>query len=254
MPFNRAASGVGGRRFILAALTVEDLALNYNVESQVASQFPGATPTKARDKILLTLGAIDLVASSATGYAIDADAVHDLAIFNITMTTGGLLAGRGGKGGNGGIIPVGSGTAGIAGNSGGTAIRYGCVTNIKGTGEIRQGYGAGGGGGSNDGATKDGGGGGGGGAALGAKGIGGEGLDNNGNDGTAATVAAKGTGGAAVATGGFGGNGGESGTAAQAGETVSNAGGAAGSDGNAIDSQGFTRTEAVGITVTGPVI
>jgi len=267
MPFNRVMASITGRRFILAALNSEDLELNYDVESQIASQFPGQTPTRKGDQILLTLGAVDLIAASSLGYAIDADSVHDEAIFTITMTTGGLLAGRGGKGGSGGFAdaqinpPIEDLSGpGQPGKVGGTAIRYGCITNVIGTGEIRKGYGGGGGGGGY-GQTfpLGGGGGGGGGAALGDGGAGGiakppfDGVD--GNAGTVATVANNGTGGTGGnANAGDGGDGGDTGSVSQAGTAGSKAGGAAGVDGNAIDSQGLTHTEGGGITVTGDII
>ena len=253
MAFNTAMMGIGGRIIILSALSAEDLAINYNVESQIASQFPNLAPSIAKDIINLTISGDDYIASSRNVYAIDADGLHDEAKFQITLETGCWISGRGGDAGDGGIIPFGTGNPGSAGQAGGTAIRFGCPTTIEGTGTIEQGYGGGGGGGSNDAGDKDGGSGGGGGAPLGAAGAGGAGFSNGGNNGTIATNTAKGLGGASVGAGGFGGNGGENGTAAQAGESVSNSGGSAGSNGAAIASQGFSHSERGGITVVGAI-
>ena len=263
-----AMAGVGGRIFNLAPLLVEDLALAYNVEAQIASQFPGAAPTKKLDRIVMTLGGVDFVAASRAGYAIDGDGLHDEAILIIKIDASTNIYGRGGDGGKGGdgewdAEPPGTdlSIAGVSGSSGGTAIRFGCETLIKGSGGlITKGYGGGGGGGG--GATGvgniSGGGGGGGGAALGSGGA--KGIDqslssDDGVAGTQATNTANGTGGAAGgAEAGAGGDGGDSGSAAVAGNIGTKLGGSAGSDGNAIDSQGFTNSIDGAITVTGAII
>ena len=267
MPFNMAMLGVGGRIFNLAALTVEDLALAYDVESQFASQFPSAAPSIANDRINMTLAGVDFVAASRSGYAIDGDGLHNDAILTINIDASTNIYARGGNGGKGGNgewdseLSLDLSAAGVAGEDGGTAIRFGCETNIKGSaGLITKGYGAGGGGGG--GATSvsagHGGGGGGGGASLGAGGA--KGIDVlEGNDdgvaGTAATVLANGTGGAAGGVNaGAGGNGSDVGGAGSAGANGTKVGGALGIDGNAIDSQGFTYSIDGSITVTGPII
>ena len=255
-----AMLGVGGRIFNLAPLTVEDLALAYDVESQFASQFPSAAPSIANDRINMTLAGVDFVAASRSGYAIDGDALHDEAILTITMQAGSIVFAKGGNGGKGGDgisdpeFPISS--AGSVGEDGGTAIRYGCETNIIGTGTITKGYGGGGGGGGfADISNGYGGGGGGGSAALGAGGALGSGSDTDGVAGSVATTTALGAGGSAGnPSAGDGGDGGDSGTAQQAGSAGSKAGGAAGSDGDAIDSQGFTHSEGGGITITGGII
>ena len=263
MPFNSMLLSGGRRIFILDALTVEDLALAYNVEAEVASKFPGIT-TRAGDLIMLTLGAVDFVASASGGYAIDADGLHDEALFKLTMTTGCQLFGKGGKGGKGGNgfwepEPPGSdqSSAGSSGGNGGEAIRYGCPTEIDGTGLISKGYGAGGGGGG--GATAGnahGGGGGGGGMPLGALGSGGSGAQGAGSDGSAATISALGAGGAAGgANAGAGGDGGDdTPTTQQVGANGLQVGGAAGTDGDAIHTQTFSHTAGGGITITGTVV
>ena len=266
MPFNRATMFSGPRSIILASLTVEDLALAYDVEAQISSQFPGLAPSRAGDKIQLTLAGVDFVATSAAGFAIDADALHDDALFILNIDSSTNIYAKGGVGGIGGRGEWDTETssdlsaAGSAGNNGGTAIRFGCETNIvRAGGLITKGYGAGGGGGG--GATglgdRGGGGGGGGGAALGNGGSGGFSfpVGREGSAGTIATNTANGVGGAAGgAAGGAGGDGGDSGGAAAAGSVGTKAGGAAGSDGNAIDSQGFTYSIDGGITITGAII
>ena len=263
MPFNMALAGVGGRVFILAQLASEDLALAYNVEAQVISQFPTSGGTILGDEIQLTLSGVDFIAATTTGYAIDADGLDDGAIFTINMIAGSVIRGRGGnagKAGDGIFDPEppaeDQSTVGSAGSSGGTCIRFGCKTRIIGTGTIESGHGGGGGGGG--GAPlgiEHGGGGGGGGSPLGTGGLKGLGSSGDGTNGTDATRTSKGIGGAAGgANAGAGGNGGEVGTIAQAGVSGVKAGGAAGADGNAIDSQGFAHSEGSNITVTGPII
>ena len=266
MPLNRATMFGGPRNIILATLTTEDLALAYDVEAQISSQFPNLAPSRAGDKIQLTLGGVDFVAASTGGYVIDADGVHDDALFTLNIDSSTNIYARGGAGGAGGLgfwdaeLSQDFSGAGSAGANGGTAIRFGCETNIVGAGGlITKGYGAGGGGGggaTNIG-TRGGGGGGGGGAALGTGGFGGasEPSGKEGVVGTIATNIANGVGGAAGGSAaGAGGNGGDSGGASVAGSAGTRAGGAAGSDGNAIDSQGFTHTIDGEITVTGTII
>ena len=263
MPFNRAVMFGGARSIILASLTVEDLALAYDVEAQISSQFPGLAPSRAGDKIQLTLAGVDFVAASAAGYAIDADGLHDDALFTLNIDSSTNIYAKGGVGGAGGFGEWDQeesqdlSTVGSAGTNGGTAIRFGCETNIVGAGGlITKGYGAGGGGGADGGPPAGGGGGGGGGAALGPGGTAG-GVQPPGSAGSAGTVAtntANGTGGAGGNSGGAGGDGGDSGGAAAAGTNGSKVGGAAGSDGNAIDSQGFTYSIDGAITVTGTII
>lgn len=265
MPFNRALMFAGARTFILAALTVEDLALAYDVEAQIASQFPDMAPSLAGDKIQLTLGGVDFVSASIGSYAIDADGLHDDALFTLNIDSSTNIYARGGKGGYGGpcaalFPPIDISGAGEAGEDGGTAIRFGCETIIKGTGGlITKGYGGGGGGGGNGSvAPGSGGGGAGGGAALGALGDGGDALPPGGlagADGTAATNTANGVGGnGGDGNAGDGGDGGDSGSAAQAGTAGGKAGGVVGTDGDAIDSQGFDYTIDGAITVTGAII
>ena len=262
MPFNRALMFGGPRNIILAALTAEDLALAYDVEAQIASQFPLLAPSIAGDKIHLTLAGVDFVAASAGGYVIDGDGLHDDAFFTLNIDSSTNIYAKGGAGGFGGLgewdfeSSQDLSSVGFAGGNGGTAIRFGCETNIIGAGGlITKGYGAGGGGGGNGPPPVGGGGGGGGGAALGSGGSGG--LASPGTPGSAGTVAtntANGTGGAGGASAGAGGDGGDSGGAAAAGSSGSKTGGAAGSDGNAIDSQGFTYSIDGAITVTGTII
>jgi len=252
-----ALAGVGGRVMILAPITVQNLLMTYPVEAQVAAQFPLLAPTQAGDQIQLTLGGVDFVSQHLSGYAIDADGLHDDALFTITMVTGCLLSGRGGPGGRGGDGDEFGGTVGQNGFLGGTALRMGCKTHIAGTGDVSLGYGGGGGGGGsyNPGPQiGTGGSGGGGGVPLGDAGSFGIGSDANGNVGTAATISAKGVGGAAVIFGAAGGDGGELGTAPTNGEVGDTGGGVAGGAGDAIDTQGFTLTSAAGITITGDVI
>ena len=257
MPFNMAVAGIGGRTFILAPLTLEDLSLAYNVEAEVLSQFPLQGATRATDQIQLTMSGVDFVAASRTGYAIDADGLHDLAVFSITMLSGCHILGRGGKGGKGGEGFEFEESNGVAGLSGGLAMRFGCETNIVGTGTIERGYGGGGGGAGNylnGPQIGDGGGGGGGGVPFGAGGNGGLGNDNDGTSGTAATIVDKGVKGTS-AIGGDGGDGGENATPAQAGQNAGGQlGGAAGADADAIDSQEFTHSEGGSITVIGDII
>jgi hypothetical protein len=261
-----AVVGVGGRVFNLAPLTSQDLALAYNVEAQFASQFPSAAPSKANDKFIMTLGGVDFVAASASGFAIDGDALHNDALLIINIDPSTNIYARGARGGDGGPgrwnVEIGfdQSGGGDAGSNGGTAIRFGCETNIKGSaGLITKGYaGGGGGGGGATGPSNIGGGGGaGGGAALGAGGTGGIEVGpgtNDGANGTAATRTANGVGGAGGSPGGNGGNGGDAGGAATNGAAGTSSGGLAGSDGNAIDSQGFTHSIDGGITVTGAII
>lgn len=266
MPFNMAMAGVGGRSFILA-ITAEDLAINYDVEAQISSQFPSAAPTRAADVIKLTISAVDLVASSTSVYAIDGDGLHDDAILNIILISGAFISGLGGKGGRGGDgdfeiepEPLDLSTVGSPGLNGGAAMRFGCETNISGTGTISKGYagGGGGGGGATSGSQEHGGGGGGGGSALGDGGAGGiriGGGAGGGSSGDVATVTAKGDGGAAGgANAGAGGDGGDSAGVAVNGSNGTKAGGSAGSDGNAVNSQGFTHSEGGSVTVVGNII
>lgn len=264
MPFNLAIAS-GGRRTFPLAITAEDLALNYNVEAEVVSQY--GLSTAKNDVVVLTIAAVDLVAASTSGYAIDADGLHDEAEFKLVLTTGCLISGRGANGGDGGRTwwdaeeSTDLSSVGSVGSNGGSAIRYGCPTTISGTGTIRKGYGGGGGGGggavgdSNDG----GGGGGGGGAPLGDGGDGGLdfGLGSNvGDPGSAATVTTLGDGGLAGGTnGGDGGDGGDSTpTAQQNGSIGTKSGGAAGSDGDAIHTQTFDHSAGDNVTITGDII
>lgn len=263
MPFNMAILGVGGRTFILA-ISAEDLAISYNIEAQIASEFPNAAPTIAGDRINLSIAAVDLVAASMAEYAIDGDGVHDDAILTMNFASGALIAGKGGQGGKGGLAswlnPIDRSRAGFVGKDGGTAIRLGCETRFIGTGTIEKGYGGGGGGGAGaDSSEAHGGGGGGGGFAHGDAGNGGvaNGSSSNvsGDDGVAGDMLGGGAGGdAGGLAGGPGGDGGDSSDAAQAGTAGNTLGGIAGSDGDAINSQGFTHSEAGGITVTGDII
>lgn len=265
MPFNRATMFAGVRSIILAALTTEDLALAYDVESEIASQFPDMAPSRAGDRIQLTLAGVDFISAEAAGYAIDADGVHDDALFTINIDASTNIYARGGKGGDGGLSvalfpPIDISTPGVAGETGGTAIRFGCETIIKGAGGlITKGYGGGGGGGGQGSvAPGSGGGGAGGGAALGALGEGGDAYPLGGlagTDGTAATITANGTGSSGGDSwAGDGGDGGDSGSVSQAGTAGGQPGGDAGVDGDAIDSQGFDYTINGAITVTGDII
>ena len=264
MPFNMAAAGVGGRFFPLS-ISAEDLSSTYDVESEISSQF--GTTTKKADIIQLTVAAVNVIAATVSGYAIDADGVHDEAQLEIILTTGCLISGRGGAGGNGGRgewEPETSrdfSSAGSLGENGGTAIRYGCPTTLSGTGTISKGYGGGGGGGgyAADFASAAGGGGGGGGVPLGAGGLGGNDdtspSTQDGVGGNAATTSALGTGGAGgTPNAGDGGDGGESGTAQTNGSAGSKPGGLAGSDGDAIDTQTFSHTAGGGVTIVGSVV
>jgi hypothetical protein len=248
----------GGQRFYALAITSEDLSSTYDVEAEVVSQY-GIPNTLAGDIVKLTISAVDVVAATAGGYAIDADGLNAGARLEIVLTTGALISGRGGAGGTGGNgvgdpeIPI-AGDGGDGGD-GGVAIRYGCDTTISGTGTVSKGYGAGGGGGAAA-TTTDGygGGGGGGGVPLGAAGAFGTGSTTNGTVGNAATVSALGAGGAGAATAGDGGDGGESGTAQENGQNGGASGGTAGSDGDAIDTQTFSHSAGGGITIVGAVV
>jgi len=263
MPFNHAIMGVGGRTFILA-ITAEDLAINYDVEAEVLSAFPTSGGTVRGDVVQLSVAAVDLVAASATGYAIDGDGLHDDAKLFISLTTGAWISGRGGKGGNGGKgewtvfePPAGSdtSTAGSGGSPSGRAIRFGCETHIIGTGDIERGYegGGGGGGGAINASNVHGGGGGGGGAPLGLGGSGGIGQPTGSAGGTATNTADGGGGLAGGAEGGNGGRGGDSVAAGATGSAGTTSGGSAGSVREAITTQGFTNTIAGTVTVTGAV-
>jgi len=264
MPFNMAMLGVGGRIFILN-ISAEDLASNYNIESAILSAY-SISNTLPGDIIQLNIAAVNIVAANTSVYAIDGNDLNSLALLTIALTSGALIAGRGGVGGKGGNTIwdnslgdlSGSGSPGL---DGGTAIRLGCETNIIGTGTITKGFGGGGGGGAGaDSGDADGGGGGGGGSALangGAKGIasGDSSSLNEGFAGSAGTVSVLGAGGAAGGPqGGPGGGGGDSGTAQQAGSAGTRSGGAAGGDGDAMNSQGNTHSEGGGITVVGAII
>ena len=265
MPFNMAAAGVGGRIFNLS-ISAEDLSLSYNIEAEVISKF-GIPATRASDRIILSLAAVDLVSSIRTAPAIDGNGLHDSAFLVIDFASGVWLSGRGGNAGNGGrgqwdTEPPGRdiSRAGVLGSDGGIALRLGCPTELTGTGDVEKGYGAGGGGGAGATSANDahGGGGGSGGAPLGNGGSGGvdvnEGNDD-GADGAAATNTTRGAPGAAGGVNaGSGGAGGDSGNVAQAGSNGLKNGGAAGTDGNAIDKQGFELTVGAGVTVTGDIV
>ena len=115
-----AIAGVGGRTFILA-ITSEDLSINYNVESQILSQFPSSGGTKARDRIQLTISAVDLVASSSSVYTIDGNGLHNLAVLSISLEANTRILAKGGTGGKGGSFL----NDGNAGDVGGSAFSYG---------------------------------------------------------------------------------------------------------------------------------
>ena len=256
----------GPRTFILDSITSEDLDFSYDVEAQVISKF-GISGTIAGDNIILNIAAIKLVTGSVSG--LDASDLHDNAIFTINIVAGTKILGGGGNGGEGGDSffdqePPNLGNSAQAGTDGGsglTPIRLGCVTFIKGAaGNIELGYGAGGGGGGDYGPPAGGGGGGGGGAPLGTfrgkgggAGTGENGAPSSGTAGNDATETTKGIGGAGSEDAGAGGNGAESGTAAQVGVNGNAPGGSAGSNGGAIDKQGFDLTVDGGITVIGAV-
>lgn len=263
MPFNAAMLISSGRHFILDTITSEDLALNYIVEAQLVSQFPASGGSQAGDVIQLTIEGINLVGSLSTIYTIDGDTIDDDAVFNITLETGAFISGRGGGGGPGGRGEWDSEQSsdfsgvGAVGKAGGTAMRFGCETHIFGTGTIENGYGGGGGGGGGATASfnEHGGGGGGGGAPLGGGGNGGLGDDGNGSQGGVATLTLDTGGGAAGgSSAGAGGRGGDSVLGPASGANGTKAGGLPGAVGDAIDSQGFTHSEAGGITVTGAII
>ncbi len=262
MPFNRAMMMPGPRTFILTSITAEDLSFTYNVEAQVVSQF-GISGTQFGDNIMLSIGAVKLLTLSL---GLDADGLHDDAIFTLNIVSGTKILGRGGSGGKGGDAefdpepPHVSNVAfaGSKGKIGSTPIRLGCTTFIKGAGgNIELGYGGGGGGGGDFGPPAGGGGGGGGGApdALGGSGgfaSGGAGP-TNGSSGSAATETGFGSGGAGGRDAGAGGDGGDVDDTQTAGTSADAAGGAAGSDGKAISKQGFDVTIDGGITVVGAV-
>jgi len=259
MPFSMAAAGVGGRFFPLT-LTLEDLSSTYDIEAEVVSNF--GVSTKAGDIIRVTVSAVDVVAATTSGYAIDGNGLDNDARLEIIFTASSYVSGRGGVAGNGGVgswdqeLGIDLSSVGANGNNGGTAIRYGCPTTLSGAGDIIKGYGAGGGGGGGaiSNSTEHGGGGGGGGAALGTGGAGGAGSDGTGVAGGTATVTADGGAGAAGgAQAGAGGRGGDSAAAAANGASGTKAGGTAGTDGNAIDTQGFSHTTS-GVTITGAVV
>lgn len=268
MPFNMAVAS-GGRRFFLLQITSTDEAINYNVESQIISQY-GVSGTLSGDAIKIEVSAsINLIAANTAVYAIDANDVDPDARLEINIGAGALISGRGGNGGNGGTgfwdtepPAQNRSTGGTAGSSAGTAIRYGCPTELTGAGTIRKGYGGGGGGGggaSGSIESEAGGGGGGGGAPLGIGGNGGITVNRSGGDGVSggtATVTADGGGGAAGdAAGGAGGAGGDSAGAAASGSAGGgSSGGTAGSDGDAIHTQTFSHTNSGSATITGTVV
>jgi hypothetical protein len=263
MPFN-APLLAGGRRTFLLAITSEDLASTYDIEGQLVSQY-GITGTKSKDLVVLSIAGVNVVAATTSGFALDGNGLHNEANLIIKLTAGALISGRGGNGGvggNGEYDPEPPGidlsTAGTSGLNGGTAVRYGCPTEWRGTGTISKGYGGGGGGGGGasggSSSTWHGGGGGGGGAPLGVGGTNGSGLGGDGVVGSTAAVATLGAGGAAGgANAGAGGDGGESGTAQQVGANGTKVGGAAGSDGIAVQTNSHSHTVGGGITVVGTV-
>jgi len=264
MPFNQILLS-GGRRFFSLSISAEDLSSTYDVEAEVISNY-GISGTIKGDSIQLNVAAVNVVAATTSGYAVDADGLHDEALFEIVLAGGGFLSGRGGDAGRGGLgwwdaepPAQDRSITGQAGGNGGAAIRYGCDTTLSGTGTVRKGYGGGGGGGggATSSSNRGGGGGGGGGAPLGAGGVGGgsDPAGNSGSNGTVATVPNNGTGGTeGHVVAGDGGDGGDTGSVAQAGEGGTGGIGAAGSDGDAIHKQGFAHSAGGGITITGPVV
>lgn len=264
MPFNMAVAS-GGARFFLLSIDAEDLAINYNIEAQLISQY-GISGTLAGDRIRLNIAGVKLVALSNGTYAIDGNSLHDSAHLEISLTAGAWISGRGGTGGKGGNANGDIGPPffdlsqdGNNGTAGGTPIRYGCPTDIIGTGTIERGYGGGGGGagGASSSTISGAGGGGGGGAPFGGSGGGGSDLlnSNDGASGSAAGETTLGAGGAGGSIGGDGGDGAQNGTSAQSGQGSSGqVGGSAGADGSAIHKQGFAHSAAGGITLIGPVV
>lgn len=248
MPFSSAITIGGDRRnFILAKLDIEDLAMLYDVEAQIALQFPLLAPSHRGDVINLAIGARDFAAALADNYAIDGDGLDSEATLILTCDAGCHIRGRGGDGGLGGFGDFEIDTPGGPGTSGGVTIRFGCPTEILGIATIEMGYG-GGGGGAGAIQVNGGGSGGGGGAAFGSGGLG---EYQNGQPGATATLLLGGAGG--ISGGGDGGDGGSDGIPAQQGESTTKAGGAAGANGEAIVTQGFNLTTDPGITIIGDI-
>lgn len=251
MPFSAAMTiGGAGRNITLAKLDAEDLAMLYDVEAQIALQFPALGASQAKDIINLTLGGHDYVAAVASSYAIDADGIHNEAKLVLTFELGCHIYGRGGIGGRGGYGDFEISNDGQDGFNGGTAIRLGCPTDMLGICNVQAGYGGGGGSAGSQ-AVNGGGNGGGGGAAFGS---GGAGFYQNGVAGSVATLSLGGDGGSSN-NGGNGGNGGSESFSAQRGQNMSGSlGGEAGLNGNAMDAQAFVYNADPGINFIGAVI
>lgn len=230
--------------------------VEYVVEAQVVAALGRATV--ANDVVVLDIASgVEMRPNLSSEYAINASGLHDDATLKIVTAASVVISGRGGDGGAGGDgyqSEFDAGTPGTVGDNGGDAINMGCDTEASGSGTITKGYGGGGGaGGFSDTSFGDGGGGGGGGAPYGDGGAGGDGDSNVGNVGSAsADISNAGAGGVAVGFGKAGGVGGDSGGAQAAGGNSTFAGGGAGSDGIAVNQNGFTWS-ASGVTVTGDV-
>lgn len=261
MPFNAAMTGLGGVAYILD-ITVEDLISTYDVEDEVLAKY--GTNTQEGDTVQLRVAGVNVVAATTSQYAIDGDGLNDSALLEIVLASGAFIAGRGGNGGMGGWgewdfeSDEDNSSWGFPGANGGTAIRLGCDTRFRGPGVISNGFGGGGGGGGYGTIpSAGGGGGGGGGAPLGVGAPGGPAIgpgNVSGSPGETAGVTTKGAGGAGGSSAGDGGDGGDSSPSApEQGTAGSQPGGAAGSNGLAIETQGFLYTIGSGVTVEGSI-
>ncbi len=242
--FNQAMLTTGG---IILELTYAGGTSTYVIESQlIATHGVGSGPGVT---ILLNVtGEASIL--SITEFAIDGNSLDDDAILIMTLSADiKALGGNGGKGGNASPPPpLVSANAGAGAQNGGSAIRLGCDTTIKGSGTIRGGYGGGGGGAGHATGSGIAGSGGGGGAPDGTGGAAGSGPSAGGaGDNATASV-----GGAGGTTNHDGGQGASDGVASTAGETSpTHAGGAAGSNGFTVAKQGFTLTKEGSVVYVG---
>jgi hypothetical protein len=243
MAFN---SGVllGGSNVV--TLTYAGGDTTYNVESELFAAFGIASSPNV--SVLLNITG-DILMSDVNLLGIDANDMHSGALLIIDLQTVDINA-RGGNGGAGGAAISGVPSNGLPGQTGGSAIRLGCDTTIRGTGTIRAGFGGGGGGAGDFTVINIGGGGGGGGAPFGLGGAGGSADDVPGDSGNDATVD---TAGAAKVTGSpDGGAGGDTIGNAEAGEdSSSRTGGIAGGVGFTVIQQGFTLSKEGSVVYEG---
>jgi len=237
MAFNSVlAMGLSGRSFLLVLASGDT---EYVVENNLVTTYPTSGGSKAGDIITLSIPpGVVRGASNTSSYAINGDTLHNGARLIIIVGITATITGHGGAGGAGGIYTAGSpesGAPGSPGENGGTAVKLGCYTTISGSGTVTKGYGGGGGGGPDTTLNRGGCGGGGGAGSYPSVAGAGQSPAEWGGFGTLTTGGAGGT------TNGFdGGKGGDIGSPAVAGQNGTNVGGAAGTDGKAIELNGFT--------------